>query len=212
MSGRRLGAHINTHKKIMIEIAIDGSRGCSIALAKDAVLLASLDSLDFGRNLDVEFLPCLQSFLAENGLALKDVDGWTVGIGPGSFAGIRFTLALVKGICAVTGAKARGVPSSFAVAVALGKPGKVCVVQDARCGKVYASTYLCGEQCSPDGKALMLEASQPLPECDFFCSPEGLAGETTAQPCAKYLISASAEDYPWQDTPDIEPVYVRAPA
>ena len=196
----------------MIQIAIDGSRGCSIALAKDAVLLASLDELDFGRNLDVEFLPCLQSFLAEHGFALKDVDGWTVGIGPGSFAGIRFTLALVKGICAVTGAKARGVPSSFAIAVALGKTGSVCVVQDARCGKVYASTYVCGEKCSPAGQPLMLEAGQPLPPCDFVCSPEGIAGETTAQPCAKYLSSASVEDYPWQNTPDIEPVYVRAPA
>ena len=197
----------------MIEIAIEGSRGCSIALAKDSVAMASIDNLDFGRDMDLEFLPCLQNFLEENSLCLKDVEGWTIGIGPGSFAGIRFTLALVKGICAVTGAKARGVPSSFAIAASLGRQGRICVVQDARCGKIYASAYnACGGTCSPVGKPQMMELGQALPECDIVCSPDGISGEAVAHPCAKYLLCATTVDYPWKNTPEIEPVYVRAPA
>lgn len=210
----------------MIEVSIDSSRGSSMALDLNGKLFYRSD-LDFGRGSDSEFLPCLQGFLAENGLELRDVEGWTVGLGPGSFAGIRFALALVKGICTVTGAKVRGVPSSAALARCLGRSGRVSVIQDARCGKVFVSVYDCANGiCRPHGEPGMLDLSQSWPEwalAEHYCTPDSslrqsLRGLDTwklvdmAPPQAEYLLGADIGAWPWHETPDIEPIYVRPPA
>ncbi len=197
----------------MIEVAIDSSRGSSIALARDGVLTDAMDCLDFGRDSDSLFLPCLKKFLAAHSLTLNDVECWTIGTGPGSFAGIRFALALVKGICTVTGAKSRGVPSALAVAAGLGRSGRVCVVQDARCGKLFISMFECSEgRCVPVTAPVMVDAGSAMPGCDFICSPDPVGVEEVSGPVARHLLAAAESDFPWRDIPDFEPEYVRPPA
>jgi len=214
----------------MNEVAIDSSQSSSIALNCAEGVFRKND-INFGRASDSEFLPCLKAFLAEHGLGLRDVDGWTVGLGPGSFAGIRFALALVKGICTATGAKARGVNSSYAMATALARAsqlkGRIAIIQNARCLKAFVSLYDSGDlSCKPVGEASMVDVVQPWPveaRADFYATPneemkELLPAEISAaltlipSPDAACLLNANTEDWPCLDTPDVEPVYVRPAA
>lgn len=204
----------------MIQLSIENSRECSIALAT-ADGIFSLDNLGFRRDSDSEFMPCLQAFLKEHSLCIRDIEGWTVGLGPGSFAGIRFALALVKGICTGTGAKARGVASGYAIAKSIGKRGRVTVIHNARCGKIFASQFEVGEGCRPVGEPMLFPMAEGWPGCleaEFTCTADAdLEGKLpiplliASQPAAKELLDADPVSYPWLDSPDIEPIYVRPP-
>ncbi len=206
----------------MIEVAIDCSKSSSIALKCDTGVFC-LESLEFGRSSDRDFLPCLDSFLLSHKLTIRDIDGWTIGTGPGSFAGIRFSLALVKGICTVTHAKARGIGSSFAIAKGLDEiptDTTICVLQNARCGMVFASCYrFTGGRCLQTSTPSMMPPDAIPANQDIYCTPDAeLEGvlpvklTIVPQPSAKHLLDAPAQDYPWLDTPDVEPIYVRPPA
>ena len=209
-------AHITT----MIQLSIENSRECSIALSTQEGIF-SLENLGFRRESDSEFMPCLTDFLARHSLTIRDVEGWTVGLGPGSFAGIRFALALVKGICTGTGAKARGVASGYAIAKSIGKQGRIAVIHNARCGKLYASLFQVADNVTPVGNSMLFSRTDVWPktiEADFTCTADAdLEGKLpislviTPQPSAKELLDAPPAYYPWLDTPDIEPIYVRPP-
>ena len=200
----------------MIQLSIENSRECSIALStSDGV--SSLDNLGFRRESDSEFMPCLTS----HSLTIRDIEGWTVGLGPGSFAGIRFALALVKGICTGTGAKARGVASGYAIAKSLGRQGRIAVIHNARCGKLYGALFQVGKSCVPIGEPMLFPMTEAWPEAlaaDFTCTADADLDNKlpipliiTPQPSAKALLDADATSYPWLDTPEIEPIYVRPP-
>ena len=73
---------------------------------------------------------------------INDIDMVCVGIGPGSFTGLRIAVATCKGFAAVIGTKVLGVPSIDAIALnAVFDGGLVAPVLDARKGKVYATIY-----------------------------------------------------------------------
>ena len=207
----------------MIEVSIDCSKSSSIALECPKGLFC-LESLDIGRSSDSEFLPRLQAFLKEHDITINDVEGWTIGIGPGSFAGIRFSLALGKGICTVTGAKARGIPSSYAIAKSLNMDGTLCVLQNARCGKVFVSCYDSSNgRCLPSKTPSMMEPNDITSSYNAYCTPDPELGEILPLQIAdslqilppanaRFLLGAPSEDWNWLDTPDVEPIYVRPPA
>ena len=210
----------------MVEVAIECSQGNSIAL-KSGSDVFGLDGLEFGRSCDSLFLPCLRKFLGAHGLDVRDVEGWTVGTGPGSFAGIRFSLAMGKGICAAGGARIRGVESGFAIASASGRQGRVCVLKNARCRMLFASVYDsgadgCRQACAP----AMINPAEPWPawaEADVFLTPDPeireLVGneqlkclEAVPPADAVHLLAADTALWPWSEDASVEPVYVRPPA
>jgi len=89
-------------------------------------------------------LPSLvERVLGEAGLALEDVEGLAVSIGPGSFTGLRIGLALAKGIAFAGGLPLVGVPTLEALAwVADAEPGTtICAALDARKREVYAALF-----------------------------------------------------------------------
>jgi len=59
----------------------------------------------------------------------RDADSIVVGLGPGSYAGVRIAVATAIGLQAGTGARLLGVPSICAIDVST---GEYCVVGDAR--------------------------------------------------------------------------------
>lgn len=70
-----------------------------------------------------------------------DLHGIVVGIGPGSFTGLRVALALVKGLAYGQRTPVFGV-SSLALLAARGEPGGVYAVQvDAQRGELFAGVY-----------------------------------------------------------------------
>src|SRR5512145_577200 len=87
----------------------------------------------------------LLDLLAAAGRTLADVDGYAVGLGPGSFTGLRIGLATLKGLAYAQRRPIAGVSSlaAMALAAAPGAPeGSVLVpLLDARKAEVYAGFY-----------------------------------------------------------------------
>ena len=87
----------------------------------------------------------LDDLLAAAGATLPDIDAFAVGLGPGSFSGIRTALAFAKGLSLPSGAPLRGFPSAAALArehfLHAPKAERVFVVGDARRDTVWLADY-----------------------------------------------------------------------
>jgi tRNA threonylcarbamoyladenosine biosynthesis protein TsaB len=80
--------------------------------------------------------------LKDTGLAVSDISGFAVAIGPGSFTGLRIGLSTVKGLALATGNPVAAVPTLQALAWNLPFSGyPVCPMLDARKNEVYAALY-----------------------------------------------------------------------
>lgn len=93
-------------------------------------------------------LPAVEAVLAARGLTLADLDGFAIGIGPGSFTGLRVGLATLKGLAFGDARPAVAVPTLTAVARQAGEPRPEPVVAalDARRGEVYAAVFPAGRE------------------------------------------------------------------
>lgn len=116
-------------------------------------------------------MPTIAGALLRARTGLKKIDGFCIGVGPGSFTGLRIGVATVKGLAIVTGKPIVAVPTFDAIAMnAKRLPGVICPVLDARKAKVYASLY------RSDGKGsvrrisryILLGASELLKRCEGY--------------------------------------------
>ena len=159
----------------MIHAAIDTSLTCVFAVADgDHILFkGSLDSAS--RDNDQKLPPWIIETLAGIGLKLADIRRWTIGTGPGSFAGLRSGIAFIKGICAATGAQIRGVPSALSTAAAVQgvtADARIGVLMDGRCGQVIFVPVL---NMKLDGEPIALDPEQLLEDgyaCDAWITPQ----------------------------------------
>lgn len=72
---------------------------CSVAVARDGVVLASRD-LESDKHVHAEKVNVfIAEVLEEAGLVLNDLNAVAVGIGPGSYTGLRIGLSAAKGLC-----------------------------------------------------------------------------------------------------------------
>ncbi len=80
----------------------------------------------------------MEAALSRRRLTFADIDGLVVGIGPGSFTGLRIGLALAHGIAFAHDLLITPVPSLESVAALLPAGGVAAVAVDARMQEVYA--------------------------------------------------------------------------
>ena len=85
----------------------------------------------------------VDSVLRENGLGLEDIDGFGVGLGPGSWTGIRIGVTVGKMLAYSTGRPIKGIATLEALAYHARHAQKlVCPIIDAGAGgAVYAAFY-----------------------------------------------------------------------
>lgn len=83
----------------------------------------------------------LDTMLKEAHCDAKTLRAIVVGLGPGSFTGLRVGLATAKGLAFGSGAKVYGISSMEVLARAAGVTGPVLVVGDARRGGLYSALY-----------------------------------------------------------------------
>ena len=94
-----------------------------------------------------ELPEAVAGLLGRAGLSIRELRAIAVGIGPGSFTGLRVGLSYAKGLKLATGCALLGIPSLDSLALAaLAEtsiaPGRlICPVLDARRGEVYAALY-----------------------------------------------------------------------
>ncbi len=75
-------------------------------------------------------------------MSLKDIEGFAISIGPGSFTGLRVGIATVKGLAFATDLPVAAVPTLKALAWNLYYSSyPICPLQDAKKKEVYAALY-----------------------------------------------------------------------
>src|SRR5208283_5385388 len=94
-----------------------------------------------------ELPAAVSELLAQAHISLKDLQGVAVGIGPGSFTGLRVGIAYAKGLILALRCALIGIPTFDCLALAafewVSAPegSLICPIVDARKGEVYANLY-----------------------------------------------------------------------
>ncbi|GHA76144.1 tRNA (adenosine(37)-N6)-threonylcarbamoyltransferase complex dimerization subunit type 1 TsaB [Formosimonas limnophila] len=128
-------------------LAIDTSSShCSVALQTPAGVLSEHVATEQSHSEHI--LPMIRRLLDGVGVALADVDGFAVGVGPGGFTGVRLGVAVVQGLAYATGKTVVALSSLLALARAAWDARAegvsamtVAVANDARMSQVYWAVY-----------------------------------------------------------------------
>jgi len=132
----------------MLVLGIDTSgKSGGITLAEgDSESFHVLDSAPIaGGTFSAQLVPTLAALLESHGFAAKDIDGFAVASGPGSFTGLRVGLSAVKGLAEVLGKPIAAVSVLEALATLSSESGSVAVALDAGRKEVFWGLYqLCG--------------------------------------------------------------------
>ena len=93
--------------------------------------------------LSSSIIPAIDQMLTRLKMTLKDLDGFAIGLGPGSFTSLRVGLSTVKAFALATGKPVVGIPSLDALARnGIDQPcDQICTIVDARRNMVYAAVY-----------------------------------------------------------------------
>ena len=90
-----------------------------------------------------DLIPCVAAILAEAGLNVGQVDLFGVGLGPGSYTGLRVGLMAAKTLAYVTGAEVVGLDSLEAMARnAPATAMRISVIGDAQRGDLYVADFV----------------------------------------------------------------------
>jgi tRNA threonylcarbamoyladenosine biosynthesis protein TsaB len=157
-------------------------------------------------------LPMLDLALREAGWTPGDVGRWGVGIGPGSFTGVRIGVALAKGIHLATGAELVGVTSLDAIA-ATSKGDTVIAVLAAMRGELFAQAT--GRIARPPVCVRIADWDEWLTGLDIGVEGAIVVGDAApivqgvpprACDVGRLALTRGADD-----ADALEPVYVRPP-
>lgn len=126
----------------------------SIALCDGNLPLAEA-ALAVGRKRGEHLPDAIAWLLSTLGMKPAEVEGFAVGLGPGSFTGLRSGLALCKGMVLPNSRPLVGVSSLHALAcAAIGHRGPALPVIDAHKGEVYAAVFKAGDAIDGKGRSL----------------------------------------------------------
>jgi tRNA threonylcarbamoyladenosine biosynthesis protein TsaB len=95
-----------------------------------------------------QVLVLVEEALAAAGTELGALERIAVGVGPGSFTGLRIGLATARGLAHATGLPLAGISTLGALAVAAGD-GPVLAVLDARRGEAFVARWEAGLEVAP---------------------------------------------------------------
>ena len=107
----------------------------------------------------------IEAVLREAGVERQMLGGIAVGLGPGSFTGLRIAMATAKGLVAASGLPLYGCSGLDCLAASCQSERLVCAVLDARQKEVYGALY------RHDGRGDMQCSCRPQ-----ALSPQALAG------------------------------------
>lgn len=97
-------------------------------------------------------LPMIKKMLDASAVDIKDIDGFCISSGPGSFTGVRIGISAIKGMAAPQKKPCVGVSTLLAMAYNYADTDCIaCCVMDARCSQVYNAMF-----CIKNGKITRL--------------------------------------------------------
>lgn len=129
----------------LLILAVDTATSCSsVALTRGDIhagqLLAKL-TLNSKITHSRRLLSGIDWLLQENGVDTNAIDGLAVGLGPGSFTGLRIAMATMKGMAMAMDKPLLGCATLDALALNCSGDKPVCVLLDARKKEIYRQWY-----------------------------------------------------------------------
>ena len=185
------------------------SRG-SVALADASGPVRWRMEIPAGRGHGGQLFGALEHALGEVRSGRGRLERIVVGLGPGSYSGVRQSVAAAVGLAAATGAALEGAPSAAALPVP-DRAGTYRAVSDARRGAFYHTVVrggvcLRGPELLPDAEALDALADGPVFVVESSLPDRLLPDAPVLFPDASLLISLPEETYRF---PPLEPIYLR---
>jgi tRNA threonylcarbamoyladenosine biosynthesis protein TsaB len=167
-------------------VAMESSTArCSLALFEGSTLVAEEAPETPGPSAGA-LVSLLDALMARAGWGPAEVARWAVGVGPGSFTGVRVGVATAKGIALATGAELVGVTSLEALAFGVAIPAKAVLASVVPAGKGELFLMVSG------GAGQLLVGPTPVP-----------LGETAARVAAAAagadvtVVGSAAHDVDW---------------
>ncbi|TAN61392.1 tRNA (adenosine(37)-N6)-threonylcarbamoyltransferase complex dimerization subunit type 1 TsaB [bacterium] len=145
-------------------LAIDTStKYFSLAVAKDDKITARFHK-PIGPGLSRLILPIIDRQLKKAGIPLNKIDCFAVGLGPGSFTGLRVGIAAIKGLAFARALPVAGIISLDVLALTQAKRdgAYICPIIDAKRKLIYSALYRRGESLKRISKYLLVSAEDLL--------------------------------------------------
>lgn len=168
----------------------------SVALFVDGTLTAEVTARVRGTHSE-ELLPMVDSALGLGRCSLDGIDGVAVGIGPGSFTGVRIGVALAKGLAFARDVPLWGVTALEAMARAAPMvEGWSLVALDARRDELYAALW----RWQDGARSVALEGVAGAPERigDAVDALVGAGDVVLVSDAAGALVTRMVAARPWR--------------
>ena len=192
----------------MLDLAFETSSSVgSIALGNSKVVVQSIE-LKGERRHSAALFPAL----ARLGLPRLKLRRILVGLGPGSFSGIRVSLAAAQGIALAQGVPVYGICSALSLAVQLPEVTRLGVFADAKRQEAFCTAFAHGKLEKATYLIPFAELEEHASKFTLAVSAEALAGIATRKhPRARDLLAVPEDDAGWVTGEALEPIYLRTP-
>jgi len=132
---------------ICLGIETSGDVG-SVALVREGRCLGEV-VIAKPREHSSKLLPALDALLGLLGMGVEDLEGIAVGLGPGSFTGLRVGLSAAQGLALALDLPLVGISSYDALARQVPVEGLPAILGDAKRGLIYVGLYEDGSPLDP---------------------------------------------------------------
>jgi tRNA threonylcarbamoyl adenosine modification protein YeaZ len=162
----------------------------------------------------------IESLLAETRLSREEIDCLAIGLGPGSYAGIRVSLAIAQGWQLARAVRTTGVSSVEAMAwtaQAAAHRGRVSLVVDAQRNEFYLAVYELADEEAVGIEPLRIvsrsEIERRIQAGDQVFGPDlakVLPGAGELYPDAAVIAKLAGQRQAFVPAEKLEPIYLRA--
>ena len=128
-------------------LGIDTSTPIGSVALIDGESLVAEHTLNIVKAHSSRLMPAIDTVLKWGDITADELDGCAVGIGPGSFTGIRIGIATIKSLCYALDKPIIGVSTLEAIAYNLRwTEGLICPILDARRNESYGAIFRGGDE------------------------------------------------------------------
>lgn len=190
----------------MLDLALETSSSHgSLALGNESVVVQAIE-FKSGQRPSQALFPALVRI----GLPRLKLRRIIVGLGPGSFSGIRVALAAAQGIALAQGVPVIGICSAYSVSMQLPQVTKLGVFADAKRHEIFCTSFTRGQLDRSTYLISIDHLEEHVSRFTRAISAEPLKGvPEQLYPRAQDLLSIPQDCSGWITEGPLEPIYLR---